>query len=277
MIYALFGIIFLADFLLPGSRFSPTRNFLLSPSLAIDIVALVVVITHVFEVNWRKLNSLAEAAGFYILPLLYLFSANYFFVSLPAPVNEIGTQLLFAVLSAGPTALTVAVLAKNKQFNLARYNFLFAVALITYFFSTYSISNFYWSNPNLLTQIFLVFGTFIVTWLIFYELFWVKRSAEVKSLGYVTMLAFCAAEVVWALSYWMTRYNFIFRPDGTGEPLIGIPLSSILLLISIGYFGWGVIFHRLTNTLTRKILYEYLGIAITFIIFILLTTRYIVG
>lgn len=274
--YLLFLSTFLVLFLYPVQQFTTQHPIsFFSPGLLISLAILLYSITKIFDVPIKNVAKVREGIGYYILPVLYLLSASYFFAALSTLNEGMFGKVLVALSISLPTALIVTVLTKNKNFNLARYNFLFSASLVTYFFSSFTLANAYWADPSIITQLLLVVGSAALSWLIFYELFWLKKAHR-DSLVAVSVLSMLAAEVAWAGSYWMIHYNFVFRGSDT-EPLLGIPVTSLLLLISVGYFAWGLIFHRLTTTLTRKIFYEYLTATILIIGIILITTRYQIG
>lgn len=90
-----------------------------------------------------------------------------------------------------------------------------------------------------------------------------------RSLLYSLVLAFGITQVVWVSSYWLVSY-----PESSHITNLGVPLPAILAAIFY-YLFWGISQHRLEETLTRRVLLEYILISIVFMAILFATTQWL--
>lgn len=134
----------------------------------------------------------------------------------------------------------------------------------------FSISNVLkWSQVTEMASANLVViaVTFVSVFIISEFLF--ETQGFEKSLLYSLVIALAISQLVWISSYWLVNY-----PESEKATNIGVPLPSILGAVFY-YLSWGVSHHRLEGSLTRKIIWEYLFISITFVLILFSTAKWL--
>jgi hypothetical protein len=120
----------------------------------------------------------------------------------------------------------------------------------------------------------LVISIFLLFYLVSSFLTWENGADEdIKKLRpYNIVNSLLGAEVAWISSLWIVNYPVMAISEKAN--LGATPLPATLLTI-IFYFLWGIIFHKLDGSLTRRVLSEYTLIAFLFIAVLLATARWL--
>lgn len=90
-----------------------------------------------------------------------------------------------------------------------------------------------------------------------------------ESVLYSLTLALTLSQIVWISSFWLISYPYSEKATSTGVPLPAI-VGTVFF-----YLFWGISHHRLDNSLTKKILWEYIVISVTFILILFFTARWL--
>ncbi len=111
---------------------------------------------------------------------------------------------------------------------------------------------------------------FLAVLLVFLSVFLVcEFSFEIQGYErpvlYSLVISFVITQVVWLSSFWIIAYPYSEKAAGAGVPLPAI-IASVYF-----YLFWGLSYHRLEDKLTRRILWEYILIAVFFTAILILT------
>lgn len=236
-------------------------------------------------INWKfffdvdlKLTVIKEKAKFLILPLIFNLGLLYL------------TTIFFQTFAKALITIIAFVanyyiwLALRKVHNLSdraavlHRNILILVSFVSVFLGSTVIFRLYMllstSTSRQLYQFLLVISVFALFYFISYFLTWENGAADdiKKMRPYNIINSLLGAEVAWVSSLWIVNYPVIAVQSKAS--LGGTPLPAILLAI-VFYFLWGIIFHKLDRSLTRKVLTEYIFITTIFITILLATARWL--
>lgn len=90
-----------------------------------------------------------------------------------------------------------------------------------------------------------------------------------KSLLYSLVLSLGISQIVWISSFWLVSY-----PQSERITNLGVPLPAIIATVFY-YLFWGLSQHRLDETLTKRVLWEYILISVVFVAILFLTTQWL--
>jgi hypothetical protein len=153
----------------------------------------------------------------------------------------LGNTLLFLAILAGIRGVILNLEYKIKP--RLTYNILALSTLVTSFL-VYSIIWALFKDLGLSIWFILVIF-FLLTGLLLYQIFHLSGILIRRSITYALFAALVVTEVSWILCFWPIEYFF----------------SSILLTV-VFYALWGLTHHQLENTLTSKLVVEYLLIGV---------------
>ena len=241
------------------------------------IVSIVIAWAYTFGVRF-KLASLREKLKFLILPLIFNIGAVY----LTTIFFQDFVKIIIAAIVAIANYFLWTSLAKvynlTSRVALFHRNILIVISFMTVFLGSTTVFRLYMLFS---TSKSIVYFQLLLTLLIF-GLFYSISSfltrvngadEDVKKLRpYNVVNSLLGAEIAWVGSLWIINYPVIAIQEKAN--LGGTPLPAILLTI-IFYFLWGIIFHKLDKSLTRRVLTEYIFVAILFISVLLATARWL--
>ena len=230
-----------------------------------------------FEVKPNK-QSIIEKMRFLTLPLIFNLGALYL------------TTIFFQVPAKGVISVLAVItnyylwISLRKVYNLSEKAAIFNrnILIIISFISVYLGSTIFFrlymlfstSTSRSTYQLLLVIFVFGLFYIISSFLTWSNGSIDnqKKLRPYNVIISLLGAEAAWVSSIWIVNYPVIATQEKA--TLGGSPLPAVLLTI-IFYFLWGIIFHKLDHSLTKKVLTEYILISIIFIIVLLSTARWL--
>jgi hypothetical protein len=158
-------------------------------------------------------------------------------------------------------------LKRNYIPSLFLRNIVTLASILGVFFSIASVQKWIFATDTRLPQIAVVLITFVSVFIISEFLFEVQGFE--KSLLYSLALSFALSQIVWISSFWLISY-----PQSERITNIGVPLPAIVGAVFY-YLLWGISHHRLEQTLTRRIVWEYILIAGMFITIIFVTAKWL--
>lgn len=252
------------------------------PSLFVYAVILMIV-TNILV--WKfffdielNLQSFVKKAIFLILPMIFNVGALYLTTIFFQIFLKVFASLIFVV------ANYFLWLALRKVHNLSdraaifHRNILIVISFMSVFLGSTTIFRLYMlfsTSANLfIYQAILVILVFLLFYLISSFLTWENGADDdaKKLRPYNIVNSLLGAEVAWISSLWIVNYPVIAVQEKAN--LGGTPLPAILLTI-VFYFLWGIIFHKLDHSLTRRVLTEYILIAALFVLVLLVTARWL--
>jgi len=242
-------------------------------------LALLIVIAwkYFFEVS-LSIKAFKEKSKFLVLPLIFNLGALYL------------TTVFFQTFAKATLAIAVIManyflwIALRKVHNLSERaaifhrNILIVISFVSVFLGSAAIFRIYMlfstSQARYLYQALLVAFIFGLFYVISTFLTWENGGDDdlVKLRPYNVVNSLLGAEIAWVASIWIVNYPVIAISEKAN--LGGTPLPAILLTI-VFYFLWGVIFHKLDGSLTRRVLTEYIFITLIFIAVLLVTARWL--
>ena len=213
-----------------------------------------------------SLKSILKNIHFFILPISYFVGTIYFLSIVQARFIQFPLIIAFAIsnipLYKGLKKLSTS---RGKPLVISR-NMISMISLVTVFLLLTDIVNatiFY----ELPVYLMMVLG-FTATWFVTYFLYWQYRDIGKDSFIYINVISLIIMEILWAGSFWTTNYPS-FELGG-----LGVPVFAIIGLV-IYYSFWGIAHHKLEESLTKKVLLEYIMIYSIIIAIILFTTKWI--
>lgn len=255
---------------------------LVFPSLFVYAVILmaisnIIVWKFFFDIELKP-QSIVDKSIFLILPMIFNVGSLYLTTIFFQTFLKVAVSLIFV------GANYFLWLSLRKVHNLSdraaifHRNILIVISFMSVFLGSTTIFRLYMllsTSANLLIyQAILVVLVFLLFYLISSFLTWENGADEdVKKLKpYNIVNSLLGAEVAWISSLWIVNYPVIAVQEKAN--LGGTPLPAILLTI-VFYFLWGIIFHKLDHSLTRRVLTEYIFIAALFILVLLVTARWL--
>lgn len=215
-------------------------------------------------------KELKSNAHFFILPTFFILGVAFFTLT---SLNRV-----FQAFFITGASLLVYFLAKAINFTKERGD-LVLLSIRNFFFSITFLTVFLISVILINLQFFLGIGLpfvlvslFIVIFLLTFSLVLQIKILSVESLIYITIICFIFIEVILATSFWNINYPPNVFKSSLG--IWGIPLSALIGVI-IYYFLWGLSFHKLKRTLTKRIILEYSIISGVILLILLLTSRWL--
>jgi len=242
-------------------------------------MALVVLVSwkYFFEVDLKP-KTLLDKSKFLILPIIFNVGVLYI------------TTVFFQ--SFAKTLVVIAAIVTNyflwialrKVHNLSdraaifHRNILIVISFVSVFLGSTTIFRIFMlfstSASRHLYQALLVVLVFGLFYVVSMFLTWENGGDDdlIKLRPYNVVNSLLGAEIAWVTSIWVVNYPVIAVSEKAN--LGGTPLPAILLTI-VFYFLWGVIFHKLDGSLSRKVLTEYIFITVIFIAVLLATARWL--
>jgi len=207
-----------------------------------------------------------DQAIYYAVPILLFLSTTFFLTVIKSLALQIGALVFYLILSLGLIKSMQRILKRREEDPIASRNFISMASLIIVFLSLADLINIYifYQLPK-----FIFLGlVFAVIFLITVFLFKIYDLFSKKNLIYVFLAAFSTMEIVWAGSFWLVNYS----KSKLGE--IGVPFLSIATLVFY-YSFWGIVHHKMTNTLTKKVLTEYALVSGLILLILFITTNWL--
>jgi len=265
---ALLGVIYAAAIIMPSS-FS---------YITVAMILLVLLIWKFYFNVAFTLSAAWEKAKFLIIPMIFNVGALY--------LTTLFFQTFAKVIIVVLVTLTNYFLwvALRKVHNLSdraailHRNILIVLSFVSVFLGSATIFRlfilFSTSESRMYFQMLLTVLIFILFYIVSYFLTWENAADEdlVKLRPYNIVNSLLGAEIAWVSSIWIVNYPVISVAEKAN--LGATPLPAILLTI-VFYFLWGIIFHKLDRSLTRRVLTEYVLVTFVFVLVLLVTARWL--
>lgn len=265
---AITGLVYLAAILFP--------SYFIYEILSL-IILTIIMWKFYFDVN-LSLSGFREKFKFLILPLVFNTGALY----LTTIFFQTFAKVVILVLVIGVNYFLWVALRKVHNLSdraaILHRNILIVISFLSVFLGSTTIFRLYMllstSSNRSLYQSILVALVFLLFYLISSFLTWENGAVDdtAKLRPYNVVNSLLGAEVAWIASLWIVNYPVISISEKAN--LGATPLPAILLTI-VFYFLWGIIFHKLDGTLTRRVLTEYILITIIFVMVLLVTARWL--
>lgn len=230
-----------------------------------------------FDVD-LSVRGILDKSKFLILPLVFNAGALYLTTIFFQPFAKV---IILALVVIANYFLWISL---RKVHNLSdraailHRNILIVISFVSVFLGSTTIFRLFMlfstSTNRSLYQLILVVLVFILFYLISSFLTWENGADDDinKLKPYNVVNSLLGAEIAWVASIWIVNYPVIAVSEKAN--LGATPLPAILLTI-VFYFLWGIIFHKLDGSLTRRVLTEYILITIVFVIVLLVTARWL--
>ncbi len=213
--------------------------------------------------NWRP-----RFLVYLILPLSLFLGSVFFWAAFPGIMPpDVGSfwqkfQFFFSIFirQAGPLLTTVLfyIICLNLNLNKEKYILGYNLLIFTTLFSSFLIFSAIWA-------FYLYFDTFLpwmvmiliflVSFLLIYQALFLSERICIHLWLYALIASLILAETAWALIFWPTGY-----------------LISGIILAVIFYIFWGLISHYFEETLTKRVVLEYIILGTIVLIIILRST-----
>lgn len=200
-----------------------------------------------------------------IFLLFFVFSSGIFGYLMPHPaiqaliLGSTGVCMYFLYLAASRMKrnYTPSLLLRNISSMAVLLGIFYATSDITRWVSVYN-SRF----AELFSMVLVFLSVFVMS-----EFLFEVQGVE-KSILYSLAASFAITQIVWLLSYWLITY-----PQSERITQVGVPLPAVVASIYF-YSFWGLSHHNLEGSLTKKILWEYVIISLTFTAIIFITAKW---
>ena len=178
-----------------------------------------------------------------ILPLAFFISGNIFLILLESykQIIIIAYVIIFFLIMMGIRGIILNLEYKIKP--RLTYNILISTTIITAFLGYATIWAFYfyfyfYFNFSVYLMLSLIF---IFTAILFYQLIHLTGILGMRTFIFALIASLLITEIAWLISFWPVEYIF----------------SALLILVCF-YVMWGVMHHKFEETLTKRLLFEYL-------------------
>ncbi len=221
----------------------------------------------IFWVFTEKINlkRLKEDWFTIIYIFLLVFSSGVFAYLIPHPIVQAlilgatGISLYFTYVAASRMKRNIkpALYIRNIVSLSAILGVFFVISDLTRWVSIYNLR-----SVEILSIIFVFASIFVMSEFLF------ELHGFPDSLIYSLVVSFAISQIVWLSSYWLISY-----PESERITQTGVPLPAIFAAVYF-YIFWGLSHHRLEESLTKKILVEYLLISTIFVLIIFVTAQW---
>jgi hypothetical protein len=245
--------------------------------VALQVVAIIAIWKLFLGVTWTR-DVVIEKAKFLILPLVFNLGSLYFITVL----FQDFVKVVFAILVVGANYYLWKSLRKVHNLSdrtaIFHRNVLIVISFMSIFFGSTVLFRLFMLFATASNRLFLQLILIILIYALFYGisffLAWENGADEdVKKLRpYILVTSLLGAEVAWISSLWIVNYPVISTQEKAS--LGGTPLPAILLTI-VFYFLWGLVFHKMDKSLTRRVLTEYFVLTVIFIAILLVTAKWL--
>lgn len=230
-----------------------------------NILLLIISIFWIFEVKPTK-EEIKKDFVYFLMPVIYFSSVIFFLNCIKTFLLQLLLLIFYIVSNYIFINNIVAVRENSEDCSISSRNMVSMITFMMLFLVLVDFTNafIFYKIPQFifLTAAFIIIGVIAYFHFLQYEL-WDKKTRL-----FTYLISFVMVQTLWVGTFWTVNYPF----SKIGE--IGIPLIAILSLV-VYYTVWGISHHKLTNTLTKKVLTEYLMIAGMIIFILLVTTRWI--
>jgi hypothetical protein len=221
---------------------------------ALSLFGLAIVLLWVLRLPPKKWFSkeVITHSIYLILPIIFYASSLIFLLLLRGPyVAQLfifGSAILFFIILMGERGVILNLEYKIKP--RLTYNALALSTILTSFLAYSIIWAFFRDLSFSIWLVLILF--FTVTVILFYSIFHLFHVLKNKALIYALFCGLIITEVVWILCFWPIEYFF----------------SGFLVTI-VFYILWGLTHHQFENTLSRKLVIEYLLVGGVIFFFVL--------
>jgi hypothetical protein len=201
-----------------------------------------------------------------VFTLFFILAIGVFGYLVPHPIVQaiiLGSSSFFVYF----IYIVASRLKKNIAPSLFLRNLVTLASILGVFFSVSSVLRWILVADSPISQIILILVTFLSVLVISEFLFEVQGFE--RSLLYSLTISFAISQIVWISSFWLVSY-----PQSIRVTNIGVPLPAIIGAVFF-YLFWGLSHHRLDQTLTKRIMWEYILIAGMFIGILVLTAKWL--
>ncbi len=242
-----------------------------------QIISVLALWKYIFEVPLNREGILSKIK-FLILPLVFNFGALYLTTIF---FQDFAKGILAIIIFAANYYLWISL---RKAHNLSdraailHRNVLIVISFLSIFLGSTIIFRLYMllgiTGSKAIYQLLLVVLVYILFYIISYFLAWENGADEdmPKLKPYIYASSLLASEIAWISSFWIVNYPVISTQEKAN--LGGTPLPAILLTI-VFYFLWGIVFHKMDRSLTRRVLTEYFVLTLIFITILLITAKWL--
>jgi hypothetical protein len=245
--------------------------------VVLQLLAIIVVWKFFFEVSWKR-EVIIEKAKFLILPLVFNFGSLY----LSTIFFQSFIKIFFDILVIGANFYLWTSLRKVHNLSdraaIFHRNILIVISFMSIFLGSTALFRLFMlfgtTGSSLFFQLILIILIYALFYGISYFLAWENGADEdMKKLKpYILVISLLGAEVAWISSVWVVNYPVISTQEKAN--LGGTPLPAILLTI-VFYFLWGIVFHKMDKSLSRRVLTEYFVLTLMFIAILLVTAKWL--
>jgi hypothetical protein len=200
-----------------------------------------------------------------VFTLFFILAIGVFGYLVPNPIVQaliLGSSAFFLYF----IYLVASRLKKNITPSLFLRNLVTLASILGVFFTISNVLRWVLASDNPVSQIAVISITFIAVLVISEFLFEVQGFE--RSLLYSLAISFALSQIVWITSFWLISY-----PQSARVTNIGVPLPAIIGAVFFYQF-WGLSHHRLDQTLTKRIMWEYIFISGMFIGILILTAKW---
>lgn len=196
---------------------------------------------------------------------IFVFSAGLFAYLVP---NIFVQALILGATGVGLyfTYLVASRLKRNYVPSLFLRNVVSLVSILGVFFAVSDALKWQLIYSDRMTQIASIVCIYISVFIISEFMFEVQGIES--SILYSLVLSFAVMQIAWLSSFWLISY-----PESIRITNVGVPLPAILSTIYF-YMFWGLTHHRLDDSLTKKIVWEYIVISSAFTAILLATAQW---
>jgi hypothetical protein len=201
-----------------------------------------------------------------VFSFFFILAIGLFGYLVPNPIVQaiiLGSSTFFVYF----IYIVASRLKRNIAPSLFLRNLVTLASILGVFFSISCVLRWILVTDNPWSQIVLIVVTFFSALVISEFLFEVQGFE--RSLLYSLAISFALSQIVWVSSFWLVSY-----PQSARVTNIGVPLPAIIGAVFF-YLFWGLSHHRLDQTLTKRIMWEYILISAMFIGILIFTAKWL--
>lgn len=243
--------------------------------LTLLIITLLAGSYFVLDFTFKK-EELKDELKFLIIPILFNVGALFFL----SGINQAIFSLLLVFFVAGANYYLFIALKRVQNLEekaaIFQRNVIISISFLALLFSfsviykTYVLLSI--GNGNIFPNWLVLILVALIFYFVSYFLAWENGMNMKKFFPYNMVGTLLAIEVSYVGLVWVVNYPVFSGVEKAA--LGGVPLPAVILTI-IFYFIWGVITHKMDKSLSRKVMTEYLGMAIIFLLVLLLTASWL--
>lgn len=238
---------------LTGLFFTALELFLKDFHLVLYIFPILAVLTLLITIIPFKTKRSLKDRFYHFITIILLEISGFLFLAVLQKENL--SHIFIIGISSGLFILSLLLLTHSKKYSIV-FNMIVYFVFFTFFYSFLGLQIYF--DYLSLWQIMII--VFVMSLIFIKQIFWYNDYIGIQSWFCSIILAFVISEIFWVISFWPTRY-----------------LINAITLLVIFYTFSEITLNYFKNSLTKRIVFEQVFVALFILIITFSTTKWSFG